>query len=133
METLNAEQQPKESLLDFAFRHRFGMSFIVCFICAVVLAAHGYYLNTYLEQPAPADEVRKFGDRVIESNQAAKRLMQHLVANPQPSRRQWEIIEADVLSIKGEHIKDDDGSLWAKFVKQAEKAQYEWTHEYDTK
>lgn len=133
METLNTEQQPKESLLDFAFRHRFGMSFIVCFICVVVLAAHGYYLNTYLEQPAPADEIRKFGDRVIESNTAAKRLMKHLVANPQPSRRQWDIIEADVLSIKGEHIKENDGPLWAKFIKQAEKAQYEWAHEYDAK
>lgn len=128
-------QRPKESLLDVVFRHRFGISFLVCFVCATILAAHGYYLNTYMEQPTPAEEIRDFGDRVISSDKAAKRLMRHLIANPAPNRRQWEAIEVDVLSTvapdaSAETCKD---SLWSCLVNHAEKVQDEWIHEYDLK
>ena len=124
-----------ESLFDRVYRNRFGISLLVWFGVAIVLAAHWYYLNTYMEQSVSSEDITNLGDKVVYSDKAAKRLMQHLIANPAPNRRQWEAIEADVLRTEVPNAGEETckGSLWSCLVNQAKKAQSEWIHEYDLK
>lgn len=95
------QETQRITLIDRAFRNRFGLAALAWLLALLALAGQWYYHHVYMEQPVSDQEFRALGDEVMASEAARMALLRATAGNHHPTRRQWEIVVSYVRAVKG--------------------------------